>query len=698
MEKKPQTSKAEDKNAKAETPSEDNFSVLNTHYDDAQAELTTRITHAERGFDVYDRVYRNYINPAKWPFGARVPDGRGSALLKRKTDRLLASKLQGVLVPLKNGTEIGGRIGTELLLAQWNEVDINSDEPMLMRWRRMDQNCRKYGAGFGLVTWRTIKDIKGKVIFDGPWFEPLSNRDVLLMPGARSIEDSDWVQIRRYPTISEMERINDLATVGSIYNKETLDALKKATGDNPDNNYTSVNKSVIGLTNDNQNNDRIEVVVEYNRNTNKWTTFLPKNGDEKKRILRTIDNPYDHGDIPLIPLVYDKIDDDIYGVPELENALPLIKTSWALISQYLEGIQNELYTPLMVNPLKVQLDTLEFKAGARWLMERPDQDVKAYRGGNVGMQKFTEAFGLVSSMIMEAVGETAQDVSNIASQFGDKTATEVRDMAMLRTARDNANKVILSSAIAKMMYFWLRMDQQFLDENKIVSIVGKDAMKYFIEEGMHGWSLSDEGLELVSNTAQQNQVPFEDAYNTLLGQGALDQYATPNVPVTVGKEQLPKLNLSRDGKTGNLFVSKGDIPGAYHFMVDIEAMSMPNDQAEIAGRKMVFDATVQVKDDLAGQGIRVKWQEMLEKIGESARLKDMEQYFEKMPEQPTAPVVDANNPGAMPPGADGQMPPQAGGPQAGPMGADATPPGAPPMPPQVNAGGPPPMPGMPNMQ
>ena len=665
----------ESKNKPAQAEDTD-FSKLNSHYTDADSELTTRITHAERGFDVYDRVYRNYINPAKWPFGARVPDGRGSALLKRKTDRILASKLQGVLVPLKNGTEMGARIGTELLLNQWNEVDIHSDEPMLMRWRRMDQNCRKYGGGFGLATWRTVKDVDGNVIFNGPWFEVFNNRDVLLQPGARSIEESEWVQLRRYPTISEMERINDLATTGSIYNKETLEALKKSLGGGASDNYTSVNKSVIGLSNEGAKSERLEVVTEYNRNTNKWKTFLPKNGDEKKRMLRTIENPYDHGDIPLVTLVYDKIDDDIYGVPELESALPLIKTSWALLSQYLEAAQSELYTPLMVNPLKVQLDTLEFKAGARWLMERPDQDVKAFRGGSVGMQKFAETFGLITSMIMEAVGETAQDVSNASQNFGDKTATEVRDMAMLRTARDNANKVILSSSIAKMMYFWLRMDQQFLDENKIVKIVGKDALKYFVEEGMHGWALSDEGLELVSNTAQEMEVSFEDAYNDLLAKGELEQYATPTVPSSVGSETMPKLDLSNDGKTGNLFVSKEDVPGAYHFMVDIEAMSMPNDQAEIAGRKMVFDATVQVKDDLASQGIRVKWQEMLEKIGESARLKDMEQYFEKMPEQPKAPTMPSEGMGG-----EGEIPPGAGGPQASGQ-----------LPPQLPAGGLPPIP------
>lgn len=667
------------------TAEQTDFSKLNTHYEDADGELTTRITHAERGFDVYDRVFRNYINPKKWPFSARVPDGRGSALIKRKTDRILASKLQGNLVPLKGGTEMGAKIGTELLLTQWNDVDIHSDEPMLMRWRRMDQNCRKYGAGFGLATWRTVKGRDGKTIFDGPWFEVLSNRDVLLQPGARSIDDSDWIQIRRYTTIREMETINDLATVGSIYNKETLDALKKSLGDHPGNNYTSVNKDVIGLS-DSEVSERIEVVTEYNKVENKWKTFLPKNGDEKKRMLRTIDNPYDHGDIPIVPLVYDKIDDDIYGVPELEPAMPLVKASWALLSQYLEGIQNELYTPVMVNPLKVQLDTLEFKAGARWLMERPGQDVQPFRGGSVGIQKFAETFGLVTSMIMESVGETAQDVSNVSQTYGDKTATEVRDMAMIRTARDNGNKILLSMAIGKMLYFWLRMDQQFLDAHKIVSIVGKDALKYFIEEGMHDWTLSDEGLELVSKHSEEKGLQFEEAYNDLLGQGALDQYATPIVPVEQGKEQVPKLQLENNGKSGSLFVNKDDVPGNYHFLVDIDAMSMPNDQAEVAGRKMFFDATVQVKDDLASQGVRVKWQEMLEKIGESARLKDTEQFFEKAPAQPQAPVVPSEN-----------IPPD-GGPQGMPGGDVINNPNMPPSAPQVPMVNTPPAPGAPSVQ
>ena len=602
------------------------------HYEDAKQTLDTRITHKERGFDVYDKVFRNYIEPASWPFSARVPDGRGSSLIKRKTDRLLANKLQGRLVARKEGTELGARIGSELIMHQWNESDMFDDEPMLMKWRRMDMNARKYGASFGLCTWRTDGE------FSGPWFEVLENRDVLLQPGAKSVTDSEWVQVRRYVTISELERINDVAKSGPIYDKKAIEKLKKRNTGGDAKDHTSVNKSVIGLSSQDkeESNNRIAVVTEYR--TNRKIVFAPSFSSDaaadssKGIILQDIENPYDHGEIAIVRLVYEAIDDDIYGVPELEPVLPLIKANWALICQYLEGAQNELYTPLMVNPLNVQLETLEFKAGARWLMQRPGEDVKPYVTQNVSMQKFIDTYGLLTSLIMEGVGETGQDVSNMSQAIGtEKTATEIKDQAMLRTTRDNANKVILQMAIAKMVYFWLKMDQQFIDNERLIRIVGEDALKYLVDEGLHDYSLQPEGYQMISDFSAENGVTFEEAYEVLRSTGALEEYAEPLYPSNT--QGLPKLILEEDGKSGFLRATKDDIKGTYDYLVDIEAMGLPNEMQDAMAMKNISDTMLQTQEAMAQAGWQVQWKEFISKMGEKVKIRDMEQYFKRM-EQP----------------------------------------------------------------
>ncbi len=639
---------------------------VSRHYDSAKNELTTRITHKERGFDVYDRVFRNYIDPNTWPFRARVPDGRGSTLLKRKTDRLLASRLTGKLEPRKDGSELKAKINTELVLAQWQYHDLCSDEPILMKWKKLDQSARKYGAGFGFVGWE-----KG----DGknqPWFEHLENRDVLTQPGARSLEDSEWVQVRRYVTVAELKKINEKAKFGKIYDEKAIKEMEEEqTGDEKD--YVSVNKTVTGLQNGESGN-RIEVVTEYRRD--KWITFLPKHGDGKKSmLLREIPNPFDHGEIPIIRLVYDAIDDDMYGVPELEAVLPLLKANWALLCQYLESAQNELYTPLMVNPQNVQMDTLKFDSGARWLMQRPGTDVMPFQSGTTSMQKFFEVYGLLTSLIMEGMGETGQDVSQAAQQVGtEKTATEVRDLAMLRTSRDNANKIMLSMAMSKMIYFWTKMNKQFLKDGEILRITGKDAVAAFLEEGLAGWSADNDGLAAIAEYADSHDYPFEVAYEEMRMTGLLDQYMTPDYPVAGPEGQMvPKLQLEENGRSGQLILEKDDYDGDFDFLVDIEAMSIQSDQTEVQARQLFMQSLLQSEQQMQAQGITVKWKELNTALAEKSGIKDADQYFERMPMQPpmdpnqVMPQEDGNIPNGEPAPGDGgaiggpALPPQTTG-------------------------------------
>jgi len=632
----------------ARTKKKDVLSEVLRHYDDGKGELETRITHKERGFDVYDRVFRNYIDPTTWPFRARVPDGRGATLLKRKTDRLLASRLQGNLKPRKDGSELKAKINTQLVLSQWQYHDLCTDEPILMKWRKVDQSTRKYGAGFAFVGWNK----KGKV--SQPWFEHLENRNVITQPGASSLEDSEWVQVRRYVTLAELKKVNEKAKFGPIYDTKAIkDMEDEQDGDHKE--YTSINKTVVGLQNA-KSNGRFEVVTEYRRD--KWITFMPKRGDVKGMVLREIPNPFDHGEIPIIRLMYDSIDDDIYGVPELEAVLPLLKANWALLCQYLESAQNELYTPLMVNPQNVQMDTLKFDSGARWLMQRPGTDVMPFQSGTTSMQKFFEVYGLLTSLIMEGMGETGQDVSQIAQQSGvEKTATEVRDMALLRTSRDNANKIMLQLAMGKMIFFWTQMNKQFLGDGEVVKIIGKDAIADFMNEGLQDWSVSSEGQELVAQYAHEHDIMWEQAYEEMRQTGLLQQYGTPLYPVA-GPDgaMLPKLQLENGNRSGTLTMEKDDYDGEFDFIVDIEAMSIQSDQTEVQARQLFMQSLLESEQSMEKQGIIVKWKELNTALAEKAGVKDADQYFDKLPEQPMAPPnqpnmqQDGNLPNA---GADG---------------------------------------------
>lgn len=588
------------------------------HYTDAQNELDLRISDKERGFDVYDRLYRNFINKKKWSFRARVTDGRASSIINRKTDRLLANRMTGKMVRRGGGgTELGAKIQTELIHSQWNDIDTLTDEPMIIRVRKCDQSARKYGASFALVPWRTTKR------FDGPSFEPLENRDVLIQPGARSIDDAEWVQVRRYVSLASLKRANELAKTGEVYSSEALEKLKES--DSSENNYISINRSVIGISGN--EGKRIELVTEYRRD--RFITFVPKQGKEKGIILSDKENPYRHGEIPIVRLNYYPIDDDIYGLPELEAANSLIKTNWALMSQYLEGAQLDLYSPLMVNPRETQLDTIKFEKGARWLMEKPGESVRPYASGLQTLSRFRDTFGILTSLIMESVGETSQDVSQISQNVGtDKTATEVRDQAQLRTARDNANKTILKQFLSRVVYFWSEMNKQFLEDEKAIAIAGKEALQYFINKGLNGWELSTDGAKIVSDYALEKNMDYEVAYEELRAMGNLESYASPLFPSQ--DPSIPKLETDEDEKSGTLRIGREDVSEEYAYVPDVEAMSLNDDSTDTQAKVMIFDRIKQVESQLQQEGTKVKWQDLIESLGHSAKLKDPDQFFEKI--------------------------------------------------------------------
>lgn len=592
------------------------------HYQLAQNELDDRINHKERGFDVYDKLYRNYIDKKRWPFAARVADGRASSIINRKTDRLLANRMQGKMVSKKHGNSLGARVITELINCQWNDIDIHTDEPMLVRLRKMDQNARKYGASFAFNGWKESDR------FSGPVFEPLDNRDVLIQPGARNIDEAEWVQVRRYLTIEAMKRANDGMKVGMmpLYDTEAIEKLKEA--DSKANNYVSINKSVIGLSDD--KNMRVEVVTEYRRD--RRITFVPKQKAEETIVLSDVPNPYDHGQIPVQRLCYYPIDDDIYGLPELEAVQSLIKTSWAFLSQGLEAAQRELYPIIKGNPTSVQWDTISFEVGKPWLMNSPDDLVIEQQNLN-NLNRLTQIFGLLSSLTLEGVGETGQEISQIAQDVGDKTATEVRDTAMLRSARDNANKVVLRQFLSRMVWFWFQMSKQFIDGYKLVNIVGKDAIKYLVEEGMHEYKLSDEGQNMVAEYSLERNLPYDVAYEELRSTGQLEQHSSPMYPVEANGEQLPQLELEENGRAGFLYVTKQDLDGDYDFIPDVEAMSMTDDSQDIQAKSMFFDRAKSVEPQLMQEGTKIKWQDLLESMGYSAKLKEPEQYFEQISEE-----------------------------------------------------------------
>lgn len=644
--------KKEEKTPKITTSKEKDSPLhkkLLKEYDAANAVLDERIQNKQFGYDTMDRLYQTYINKSKWPYSVVLPTPRGFTSIFNKGTRMTGGRLTGRIDAVAMDDEVGAHIATEHFKWSVNRYNQYSDRPVEAEVFMYDQNTRLYGAGFAMPYWKTeyklIPDKDGKkvpkVVYDNWFLDVLNNRDVLTQPGRETIKQSDYVIIRRYYSLEDLERVQ---TDKSPYDESALNEIRKMKeGDGRKSNYDSVVSFVKGITDDDK---RFEVCTTYYKD--RWITWCPKKGNKKKSalILRDISNPYLHQEIPVVPLVYIPSEEDIIGMSELQPVAALLKILSALQSQFIELVNLELYSPIMADPNETRIDTWKYRPKAVWLVNNPDK-VKNFEKGNGSLTKFTEVYKMIITEFLEAMGETGSSVGQADSLGGNKTATEIEDRAFIRSSRDNFNKQMLNASLRKIMYlvFSMLRDPKFTDKDTVVKIVGKDALEYFDKQGFSNWGINDAGYQLVFETAQEmlknpniaemanDDDIFDLAYQDLLESGMLDQYAEPMSAYITAKGYVAKMEKLDDNNAGYLHVNpEEDYKGEYNFIPDVEALVMPNNDRDYAARSNWYEQVKQAEQSgfLAKEGFKVKHKDILTKLGELAKVKEAEQYIVKM--------------------------------------------------------------------
>lgn len=609
------------------------FSEVNNHYIMSKLDLDQRIGR-KNGFDDMDKLFASYIDPATWPYRSCLFDATPFSAIIEKDARLLGGKLQGRLVPREEGDALGAEINNEIIRYQRDEQS-KLGSSLIERWHMLSQNARKYGSGFAIKKWRYETKVdrntkKRKVVYDCPDFTVCNPRDVLVNPSYPYV--NKWWQYREYNTLAELTDVNDAARTKPIY--KNLDILRSALseeaklkgGDRRESNYVSKNKQIKGLT-DTLGQDEVykvvELITEYR--PDRWITFAPRYGV----IIRDIPNPYDHGEIPVIHLKYYSLPDDIYGIPELEPAVSQIKGVNAHLSAYSDTVATLTKPPVMVNPINVRMHTLEMIPEAKWLMNNPGADVIAYKGDSSITSNFQSVYTIMKSSMLNTLGEASQGISNIDPLQQDKTATEVRDTSFTRNVRDNMNLIFLSEALKRDVMLTLSMNKQFLfagnaGKVKIIRIVGKDAVEYFNRQGL-------------SDIRPTN----EDAQKMALGQiGQMDVAPGPRFAVKNGDSIVPKFEPDEMGQGGKLYVEPGDLEGEYDYIPDVESMQAPSQQSVEQKLTAILGVLTNptVLQELQMENKRPKISDLLIKMFESTNvIKDAEQYFEDIPQQPLMP-------------------------------------------------------------
>lgn len=634
------------KQTQSQTEKQDKLLKEIKHHYDIGFEITEqrdtgRNTIGRISFKEADELFRSWINEADWPYDALLFDPRVFTFIFEKTSRLISNKPKGKVTPREGGDLLKARLNNELLSYQWDRATHGGT--MIGKWAQADMNTRKYGASFGLCLWRYEVDKKGKVLFDGPDMKVLNNRDCAPDPTAAAIEDCNWFLVRQYATLQDLEHIND-ASRGEKPVYKNLDKLKAALGSDDSVqaggdhrvHFTSRGREISGITEDPYGQDptykTVELVTEYRKD--RWITFAYKHGI----VLRDIPNPYKNNQIPVTMLRYYAVDDDIYGISEIEPVKGLQKAINALLCQYLDEINQNLYTPIAIGP-GVKQHTLEWGKGARWMMNDPQRDYRIVQTNSNAAQYFNNTYSALVAAMMQTLGEFSLGVSNMQPYQTDKTATEVKELTQQRNARDQFNQIFLGEAIKRQYMLWHSMNQALLFSDKnsqhyIFRIVGKDTTRFMREAGLDEMELPDETVMMMyENQKHGKEIPKNIDQS-------VEAQMIPKHGVNLGTKEepkvVPKLSVDKSGHGASIYLEPDDILGQYDFFIDVESMAVNTDEQRKKAQETavtLLTSNPNVTALLATEQQKPKFKDLFVTYLEDLGFQGAERYFEEISPQ-----------------------------------------------------------------
>lgn len=545
------------------------------HYEVGKQDMETR-KERDNGWDDILREYHGYL-PENWPYYSEIHDPVLRTKVLEKNARLFNNKLKGKLIPREGGDATKARIHNAILDYQWDSADTGGS--MLEKWALMDIQTRLFGASFGLVYWKTSDT------YEGNEFKVLDNRDVFVDPAADHVKNANWIQVREYLTIGQLEERNQRAGTKIYKNLNELKDLidENYQGDRRDVNYTSVQKEVKELE-DRTGTDKVfplfEIVTEY-RNDH-WYAFAPRHSV----LIMDTKSPAKHKRIPVVQLRYYPVGDDIYGDSEVEPVLSMCRFLNAQHSAFTDAINLSMNPPIKVaNNFEVRMDTLVYGPNAIWLVGSNPNNVAEHRTGDQAIGSYRTAIPAIKSAIDVALGETSQGTSNLDFREADKTATEVMDLARQRQSRDQQNQLYLSESLKDMMMLWVSNNQQFYfsdpsQQYKVVRIVGKEMIESLKELGLDAMEPADEAVEQIAGLIAQTGGQVSDTQM----QNLLRDTSMPANPVLLNPDEKdpskyqikPKLEMDPTGDFASLYLTEQDMPGDMRldYIPDVKSMAV----------------------------------------------------------------------------------------------------------------------------
>lgn len=312
-----------------------------------------------------EELYRTYIDKNNYPHGAKVFDPRVFRVIETITPRMVANEPTGSFYPAESGDIATAEIFNALIKYDWRRAEM---------FPKMVNFCKSmliFGTCFGRVHWdfrerdktrMKPKKLNGKLVwspastekvavteFDGPNFEVLNIYDCFPDPNATGLDNMRWFIYRTFRTLEELKAEQD-ARGGEYYKNldelaKLLEEDKQDRGEGTDGfaykqpsymqyrEHRRVMLSTQEFHGKDASNPEVVVLIRYTRD--KWVWLVP----EFNLIIREVDNPYFHGELPLVHGVDYPYPGELYGMGEIEPLDRIQRAINAVLNQRLDNVQ-----------------------------------------------------------------------------------------------------------------------------------------------------------------------------------------------------------------------------------------------------------------------------------------------------------------------------------------------------------------------
>lgn len=307
------------------------------------------------------------------------------------------------------------------------------------------------------------KKTKNDVEYDDPIVDIIDPYDIYVDPDATCLEDAAYVIHRKYKSIEELKNNPNYKNVSKIKAKGKVDQYQDKQARYNDN-----------IPESDKHKDLVEV-LEYWGADDKLIVLANQNV-----VLRDTPNPYNHKEVPFVELDDYRDPHRYYGQSELSVVDPL--------QREINSIRNQRrdYDNLALNPV------IRMVPGT---LRNPNSAVMA--PGNVWMVSDLNSMDVFQLPQLQGASteiemQTAQDIkmATAIDEIGigllpdnpqRRSATEVVTSQSVAGKRFAVKIALLEEAVKKIGQMVFALNQQFLDQERVIQIVGERGATEWIQ-------------------------------------------------------------------------------------------------------------------------------------------------------------------------------------------------------------------------